>query len=75
MLKKRWRNGTWEKGGGRMIVNADMTNCPVNPKLVRVEFCRVDTNKNNIHMLGAFQCINVNKIKILQFFLLSVPEQ
>ena len=32
-----------------MIVNADMTDCPVNAKLVRVEFCRVDTNKNNIH--------------------------
>ena len=59
-----------------MIVNADLTDCPVNPKLVKVEFCRADTNKNNIHVLGTFQCINVNKIKTqLQFFLLSVPEQ
>ena len=63
MLKKTWRNGTWEKGGGRMIVNADMTDFPVNPKLVKVEFCRVDINKNNIHILGVFQCIIVNKIK------------
>ena len=75
-VKKERTNGTWEKGGGRMIVNTDLTDCPVNPKLVKVEFRRVDTNKNNIHILGTFQCINVNKIKTqLQFFLLSVPEQ
>lgn len=26
------RNGTQEKGGGRMIINADMTGCPINRK-------------------------------------------
>lgn len=66
MLKER-TNGTWEKGGGRMIVNTDLTDCPVNPKLVKVEFCRVDTNKNNIHILGTFHKRQQNKDTITVF--------